>query len=147
MLKFFVQKWFKQLFSSYILALQFFVAIILAQKSRVICWWNWHQGSISLTYLCTAFKPVAPKRVGVQSNHRYHFTLLRSVGIKAARRMLMKLTPEINGKKYLAQCDHLRRVFPSCINLMKLCFDRIREGQVIFSCRNLGYLWSHGYTL
>jgi len=39
---FFVRKCFKQLFSSYILALQFFCAKILAQNACVKCWWNWH---------------------------------------------------------------------------------------------------------
>jgi len=50
------------------------------------------QGSVSPTYLRTAFMPVAPKSVRIQS----FFTLLESTGAKAARRTLMKLTPGLN---------------------------------------------------
>ena len=49
-------------------------------------------GSISPTYLRTAFTPVAPKSVRVQSSCQYLFTLLESTGAKAASRTLMKLT-------------------------------------------------------
>jgi len=52
-----------------------------------------HLGSISPTYLRTAFTPVAPKSVRIQSSCQYLFTLLGSTSAKAARRMLMKLTP------------------------------------------------------
>jgi len=38
--------------------------------------------------------PVAPKSVRIQSSYQYFFTLLGSTGAKAARRMLMKLTPD-----------------------------------------------------
>ncbi len=48
--------------------------------------------SISPTYLRTAFTPVAPKSVRIQSSCQYFFTLLGSTDAKAARRMLMKLT-------------------------------------------------------
>jgi len=50
-------------------------------------------GSISPTYLRTAFRPVAPKSVRIQSSCQHLFTLLVSTGAKAARRTLMKLTP------------------------------------------------------
>ncbi len=50
--------------------------------------------SISPTYLRTAFTPVSPKSVRIQSSCQYLFTLLGSTATKAARRMLMKLTPE-----------------------------------------------------
>jgi len=49
-------------------------------------------GSISPTYLRTAFAPVDPKSVRIQSSCQYHFTLLGSTSAKAARKMLMKLT-------------------------------------------------------
>jgi len=50
-------------------------------------------GSISPTYLHTAFTPVAPKSVRIQLSCQYLFTLFGSTGAKAARRTLMKLTP------------------------------------------------------
>ncbi len=40
--KFFVQMCVAQLFSSYILASNFFGTKILAQKSHIKWWWNWH---------------------------------------------------------------------------------------------------------
>jgi hypothetical protein len=49
-------------------------------------------GSISPTYLFTAFTPVAPKNVRIQTSCQYLFTLLGSTGAKAARRTWMKLT-------------------------------------------------------
>ncbi len=55
-----------------------------------------HLQSISSTYLRTAFTPIAPKSVRIQSRCQYLFTLLGSTGAKAARRMLMKLTPVVN---------------------------------------------------
>jgi len=55
----------------------------------------WDLGSISPTYLRTAFTPVAPKSVRIQSSYQYLFTLLGSTGAKAARRSLMKLTPAL----------------------------------------------------
>ncbi len=39
--------------------------------------------------------PVAPKSIRIQASCQYLFTLLGSTGAKAARRMLMKLTPGI----------------------------------------------------
>jgi len=51
------------------------------------------QASVSPTYLRTAFTPIAPKSVKIQSSCQYLFTLLGSIGAKAARRTLMKLTP------------------------------------------------------
>jgi hypothetical protein len=50
-------------------------------------------GSVSPTYLRTAFTPVAPKSIRIKSSCHYLFTLLGSTGAKSARRMLMKLTP------------------------------------------------------
>jgi len=52
-----------------------------------------HLGSVSPTYLRTAFTPVAPKCVRIQASCQYLFTLLGSTGKKAARITLMKLTP------------------------------------------------------
>ncbi len=54
-------------------------------------------GSVSPTCLSTAFTPVAPKSVKNQSSCQYLFMLLGSTGAKAARRMLMKLTPNHGG--------------------------------------------------
>jgi hypothetical protein len=54
------------------------------------------QVSISPTYLRTAFTPVAPKSVRIQSSCQYLFTLLGSTGAKAAHRTLMKLTQGVN---------------------------------------------------
>ncbi len=48
--------------------------------------------SISSTHLRAAFMAVSPKSVRVQSSPQYLFMLLGSVCIKAAYRMLMKLT-------------------------------------------------------
>jgi len=57
---------------------------------------NRHLGSVSPTYLHTAFTPVAPKSVRNQSSHQYLFTLLGSTGTKAVHRTLMKLIPVVN---------------------------------------------------
>jgi len=51
-----------------------------------------HLGSVSPTYLRTAFMPVALKSLIIQSSCQYLFTLLGSTGAKAAHRTLMKLT-------------------------------------------------------
>jgi len=51
-----------------------------------------HLGSISPTYLRTAFTPVVPKSVRILSSCQYLFTLLGSTGAKAERRTLTKLT-------------------------------------------------------
>ncbi len=52
----------------------------------------WDLGSFSPTYLCTTFTTVAPKSVRIWSSCQYHFMLLGSMRVKAACRMLMKLT-------------------------------------------------------
>jgi len=52
-------------------------------------------GSVSPTYLHTAFMPVAPKSVRIQSSCQYLFTLLGSTGAKAACGTLMKFTPDV----------------------------------------------------
>jgi len=49
-------------------------------------------GSISPTYLRTAFTPVAPKSARIQLSCQYLIMLLGSTGAKAALRTLMKLT-------------------------------------------------------
>ncbi len=46
--------------------------------------------------LCTAFLPVTPKSVRIQSSCQYLFTLLGSTGAKTALRTLVKLTPAVN---------------------------------------------------
>jgi len=48
---------------------------------------------LNFTNIFTAFTPVAPKSVRIQSSCQYLFTLLGSTGAKAAHRTLMKLTP------------------------------------------------------
>ncbi len=45
--------------------------------------------------LCTAFTLPDPESVKIQLSHQYLFTLLRSAGVKAVRRKLMKLTPGV----------------------------------------------------
>ncbi len=45
-----------------------------------------------INVLCTAFTPIAPKSVRIQSSFQYIFMLLGSTGTKAAGRTLMKLT-------------------------------------------------------
>ncbi len=47
-----------------------------------------------INFLHTAFMLVGPKSVRIQSSSQYLFTLLGSTGAKAARRTLMKLTPD-----------------------------------------------------
>jgi len=51
-------------------------------------------GSISQTYLHTAFMRVAPKSIRIQSSCLYLFTLLGSLRAIAERSTLMKLTLE-----------------------------------------------------
>ncbi len=63
------------------------------KKLLVKCWRNRPLGSISSTYLRTAFAPVAPKSVIIQISCQCLFTLLGFTGIKAVRRTLMKLSP------------------------------------------------------
>jgi len=53
-------------------------------------------GSMSPTYLRTAFMPIARKSVRIQSSCQYLFTLLGSTGAKTTSRTLMKLTPGVN---------------------------------------------------
>ncbi len=62
-----------------------------------------HQGPISSTYLQAAFTPVAPKSVRIKSSCQYLFTLLGSLCVKAVRRTLMKLTPDVRGGRRLAK--------------------------------------------
>jgi len=50
---------------------------------------------MSPTNLHIAFTLVAPKSIRIQSSCQYLFMLLGSTGTKAARRALMKLTPDV----------------------------------------------------
>jgi len=52
-----------------------------------------HLGLILTICLSKAFAQADPKRVRIQSSLQYLFALLGSAGIKAARKILMKLTP------------------------------------------------------
>jgi len=49
-----------------------------------------------INVLRTAFTPVVPQSVRAQSSCQYLFTLLGPTSVKAVRRTLMKLTPEIH---------------------------------------------------
>jgi len=79
-------------------------------------------GSISPTYLRTAFTPVAPKSVRIQSSCQYLFTLLGSTGAKAACRTSMKLTPKVNFTNLLTKTTNVRVVIvlPNSISPTKL---------------------------
>jgi len=74
--------------------------------------------TVSPTYLRTAFLPVAPKRVRIQSSCQYLFTLLGSTGAKAARRMLMKLTPSV-----VANGCIFKMFFENFVFVCKSCYD------------------------
>ncbi len=52
-----------------------------------------HLGLNFTNSLSAAFMLVDPKSVKIQLSHKYLFTLLGSTGTKAARRTLMKLSP------------------------------------------------------
>jgi len=53
-------------------------------------------GANFINVLWAAFTHTDPESVTIQLSHQYLFTLLRSKSIKAALRMLMKLTPGAN---------------------------------------------------
>jgi hypothetical protein len=82
----FIQKSFWQLFSSHMQVEKSCTKHFHMIIPRVTHWWNWHLGSILPTYLRTAFTPVAPKRVRIQSSCQCLFTLLGSTGAKAVRK-------------------------------------------------------------
>jgi len=69
---------------------------VVKKKLNNLKLYNYFLGSISPTYLPAAFTPVVPISIRIQSNHQYLFTLLGSMGTKAARRTLMKLTPDVD---------------------------------------------------
>jgi len=48
---------------------------------------------LSTFYLCAAFMRKDPKIIKIQSSSQYLFALLRPARVKAAHKMLMKLTP------------------------------------------------------
>jgi hypothetical protein len=58
-----------------------------------------------INVLRTAFTPVAPKSVRIQSSSQYLFTLLGSTSAKAVCKTLVKLTPGVN-----------------CINVLRTAF-------------------------
>jgi len=53
----------------------------------------WYTGLNFINILCTAFTRIDPESVRIQSNPQYLFTLLGSMCVKAACRILMKSTP------------------------------------------------------
>ncbi len=59
---------------------------------------------LSPTYLRAAFTPIATKSVSIQSGHWYLFTLLGSMGAKAARRTFLKLTADPKIVKTESHC-------------------------------------------
>ncbi len=65
------------------------------KNGRVNCWWNWPQGLISPACLLTAFMHADPKSQKRQSSYQCFFALFGSGHVKAAHKMLIKLTPEI----------------------------------------------------
>jgi len=71
-------------------------------------------GSISPTYLRTAITPVAPKSIRIQSSCQYLFTLLGSIGAKAARRMLMKFTDGYEAEKLSNHIKSSSRSYKTC---------------------------------
>jgi len=88
-------------------------------------WWNWNQGSISSTFneqlLCSQI-PKVQKR---QSNHQSFFALSGSVRAKATRRMLVKLTPDLQKKDWKKIIGHLVWRF---INLLHYKWD---DGRIL----------------
>jgi len=48
-----------------------------------------------INIFCTAFTPVVPQSVRTQSSRQYLFTLLGPTSVKAVRRTLMKLSPDV----------------------------------------------------
>jgi len=75
--------------------------------SSHICQLDWwlYLGSISSTYLQEALPRVAPKSIRIQSSCQYLFTLLGSTCTKAARKMLMKLTPALVQIHFLTKTE------------------------------------------
>ncbi len=96
-----------------------------------------HQGSISSTYLRTAFTPVVPKSVRNQSSCLYLFTLLGSTGAKAARGTLMKLTPGVNFINILFATFSYESV------LLQLFSSYRQFAFVIFWCKNIDAKAAH----
>jgi len=66
---------------------------ICAGKS---CWWNQPQGSISSMFYEQLLRTQIPKAENFTGNMTVIFALLGSAHVKAARRSLMKLTPDVN---------------------------------------------------
>ncbi len=70
---FFVQKYFAQLLSTYILALKFFGERISVQKLLKKCWWNW---KVEIEAQNKAGKIGKMNRIGVDSNVFWYFMLM-----------------------------------------------------------------------
>jgi len=71
--------------------LKFLMKMMLIQ-----CWWNWLVVWISPTCSLKDFTLKDPKSANRQSSHQYLSILLGSAYVKAAHKMLMKLTPGVN---------------------------------------------------
>jgi len=87
-------------------------------------------GSISPTCLCTAFTHKDPKSIKRQSSHQYLFTLLVSAQVKALRKTLMKLTPEVIFINILGSAFYAKVFFKA--------FFYFQFGFVIFCWKNIG---------
>ncbi len=65
----------------------------------MLCVGVFASGADFINVLNTAFTPVASQSVRTQSSCQYFFTLLGSTGVKAVRRTLMKLSPDVTRVK------------------------------------------------
>jgi len=63
------------------------------QKRLIKCWWNWHPGLNFINVLYTAFTRSDPKSVKKTVKLSIFFMLSGSTSVKAAHKMLVKLTP------------------------------------------------------
>jgi len=90
--------------------------------------------SISSTCLCAALTRKDPKSVKRQSSHLCLFALLGSSHIKAAPKMLMKLTPD--ARKNTGKSSSF-----------KMQFRKINGGKAAKAFLRIGSIGSHGSIL
>ncbi len=92
------------------------------KNARVKCWWNWRQGLLSPTCLCTAITSADTKSVKIQSCCQYLFALLGSAHVKALRKMLMKLSTSFNFNNSLRSTFNVQKsFFPQLFRVCSLC--------------------------
>ncbi len=99
-LVYFVQKGFKQLFSSYILALQFFTTKILAKKICIKCWWNWHLLGSHCGCGGQFFCKIEPVTWGA-SEKSTSGRLLRGSVTRSTEKIMKGLFPELSGVNFI----------------------------------------------